>query len=170
MSELLGRAGLAAVVLVLAAVAVTMSGGAGLGGSLGALFGLHTRQGGKPVSAIQVAAPATVQSAVASARLAPVTRVQRQPKKRTRPQSTPAPRRLSPGPGAPRPAPAAPPVAPQPPPVQAPTPPPPASGNVQHTVQTVRDTAAPLAPPAQPVLDQALQTVDRTCTLIGGCP
>jgi hypothetical protein len=169
MNELLGRAGLGAVVLVLAAVAVTMSGGAGLGGSLGALFGLHTRQGGKPVSAIQVAAPATVQRAVASARLAPVTRAQRQPKKRTRPQSAPAPRRRSPAPAPPQPAPAGPPAAQQPPPVQAPSPPPP-TGNVQRAAQTVRDTAAPLAPPAQPVLDQAVQTVNRACTLIGGCP
>jgi hypothetical protein len=37
-------------------------------------------------------------------------------------------------------------------------------------VGTVRDTAAPVAPPAQPVLDQTVQTVNQVCGLIGGCP
>jgi hypothetical protein len=51
-----------------------------------------------------------------------------------------------------------------------PRPAPAPQGNVQHAVQQVRDTAAPLAPPAQPVLDQVSGTVDQACGVIGGCP
>jgi hypothetical protein len=145
---------------------MTTSGGAGLGGRLGALFGLHSKQGRKPVSAIQAAAPAAVQHAVTVARVAPAQprrraphakRHTRQPPVTTTPQRTPAP--------APNPAPAL------PPPIETPQPPAPApEGNVQHAVKTVRDTAVPLAPPLQPVLDQSEAAVDQVCGLIGGCP
>lgn len=165
------RVPMAGVVLVLAAVVVTMSGGAGLGGRLGALFGLHSKQGNKPASAVPAAAPAAARVAVASMRVAsrtpPPSRAR--PKSRTRPRSAPGPRR-SPAQGeAPRPAPAQQPVAPSPP-----TPPPPPvpkpTGNVERVVGTVRDTAAPVAPPAQPVLDQTVQTANQVCGMIGGCP
>jgi hypothetical protein len=170
MSELFGRSGLAGVVLVLAAVVVTMSGGAGLGGRLGALFGLHSKQGGKQVSAIHAVAPAAVRHSVASARVAPRHAAPRasQPKARTRPQTGPVSRRAPVSQEGPRPAPAQQPAAPSPPPVPRPAPAP--QGNVQHVVQQVRETAAPVAPPAQPVLDQVSGTVDQACGLIGGCP
>lgn len=176
----LGRVALAGLVLVLAAVVVTMSGGAGLGGRLGALFGLHSRQGGKPVSAIQVAAPAAVRPLPSAAsgrwrnpaRSAPEVRLRTRHPAATGPQRTEAP--------SPRPTPAVPspvqPPAPAPPPVQPPSPPKPApSGTVQRTVSTVREIAAPVVPaPAQPVvqpvLDQAEATVNQVCGLIGGCP
>jgi hypothetical protein len=52
-----------------------------------------------------------------------------------------------------------------------PKPQPAPSGNVEKTVQTVHDTAKPVVPAqAQPVLDQAQQTVSQACGLIGGCP
>jgi hypothetical protein len=166
----LGRVALAGLVLILAAVVMTTSGGAGLGGRLGALFGLHSKQGGKPVSAIQAAAPAAVHDAVTVARVAPAQprrtaphakRHTRRPPVTTTPQGTPAP--------APNPAPALPPS--QPPPIETPHPPGPApEGNVQHAVKTVRDSAAPLAPPLQPVLDQSVAAVDKVCGLVGGCP
>ena len=170
MSELFGRAGLAGVVLVVAAVVVTMSGGAGLGGRLGALFGLHSKHGGKPVAAIRTAAPAPVPHPMASVHALRHHAAPRavHPKARTRPQTAPAPHRAPVSQEAPRPAPAQQPAAPSPPPVPQPVPTP--QGNVQHVVKDVRDTAAPLAPPAQPVLDQVSGTVDQACGLIGGCP
>jgi len=170
MSELFGRAGLAGVVLVLAAVVVTMSGGAGLGGRLGALFGLHSKHGGKPVAAVHSAAPASVRHPVASVHALTRHAAPRalQLKARTRPQTAPAPHRAPVSQEAPRPAPAQQPAAPSPPPAPRPVPAP--QGTVQHVVQNVRDTAAPLAPPAQPVLDQVSGTVDQACGLIGGCP
>jgi hypothetical protein len=170
-NELAGRGVLAGVVLVLAAVVVTMSGGAGLGGRLGALFGLHSGQAGKPVAAAHAAAPALPESAVTSVRVFPraVAPRKSQPKSRTRPRTAPAPGRAPVAGEAPRPAPAQPPVAPPPPTVPKPAPTP--QGNVERTVQTVRETVAPVTPqPAQPVLDQTTQTVGQVCALIGGCP
>jgi hypothetical protein len=174
---------LAGLVLVLAAVVMTMSGGAGFGGKLGALFGLHSRQGGKPATAIQVAAPAPVlqPTVVASAtprrsaRPAPRVRLRSRHPAATGPQRTQAP---GPRPNpAPAPAPAQPPPAP---PVQVPKPPPPApSGNVQQVARTVHDTVPAVVPaPAQPVvqpvlqpvLDQTTAAVDQACGLVGGCP
>jgi hypothetical protein len=173
------RVFLAGIVLVLAAVVVTMSGGAGFGGKLGALFGLHSRQGGKPATAIQVAAPAPVLSSNVVARATPRRSARSVPRVRLRsrhpaatgPQRTQAPgTRPSPAPAQPAPA----------PPVQVPKPPPPApSGNVQQIARTVHDTV-PAAVPApvqpvvqpvtQPVLDQTTAAVDQACGLIGGCP
>lgn len=169
------RVVVAGAVLVLAAIVMTMSGGAGLGGGLGALFGLHTGQGGKPATAIQVAAPAPVlpsKSVVARvtprrpASSAPGVRLRSRKPAATGPQRTPAP---STQPGS---SPA------HPGPVPAPAPPP-ASGNVQQVVRQVHDTVpqavpAPakpvVAPVAQPVLDQTTAAADQACGLIGGCP
>jgi hypothetical protein len=169
--ELAGRGVLAGAVLVLAAAVVTMSGGAGLGGRLGALFGLHSGQAGEPVAAVHAGAPATLESAVTSVRVFPRAVAPRtsQPKRRTRPRTAPAPGRAPVAGEAPRPAPALPPVAPPPPAVPKPAPTP--QGNVERTVQTVHETVTPVTPqPVQPVLDQATQTVGQVCGLIGGCP
>ena len=166
-----GRVALAGLVLVLAAVVVTMSGGAGLAGRVGSLFGFQSRAKQKPVEVVEVAGP--VNAVVASvAGSAPSQSRNRQVVRRHRtgrrhaggtPQQSPAP-------GAPRPAPALPPSQPAPPPA-VPKPPPPApAGNVEQTVKTVHDTAPPIVPQAQPVLDQAQQTVSQACGLTGGCP
>ena len=170
-----GRVLCAGALLVLAAIVVTMSGGAGLGGQLGALFGLHSRQGGKPATAIQVAAPAPVLHPPVVARVAPRRPVRSAPGVRLRsrkpaatgPQRTPAP---SPQPATPH--------AP-PPPVVVPKPPPAPGGNVQGIARQVAGTVPPVVPaPAQPVvqpvvqpvLDQTVAAVDQTCGVIGGCP
>lgn len=168
-----GRVALAGLVLVLAAVVVTMSGGGGLAGRLGSLFGVQSHAKAAPVAAVEVAGPVkevvnSVRRSTAVARSQhPV--VRRHVSSRRHAGGTP---QQSPAPGAPRPAPALPPSAqPAPPPV-VPKPPPPApSGNVEKTVATVRDTTAPVVPQqAQPVLDQAQQTVSQACGLTGGCP
>jgi len=167
-----GRVGLAGLVLVLAAVIVTMSGGAGLAGRIGSLFGVQSHAKSKPIAAVEVAGP--VKAVVNSVRqqATPAAHSQRQVVRRrvsTRRHAGGTPQQ-SPAPGAPRPAPALPPSQPAPPPV-VPKPPPPApSGNVERTVTTVHNTAAPVVPQAQPVLDQAQQTVSQACGLIRGCP
>jgi hypothetical protein len=169
----LWRVALAGLVLVLATVIVTMSGGAGLGGRLGALFGLHSNAGAKPASAIHAGARAPVKArpTVARGRLrhparsAPGVRLRSRQPAATGPQRTPAP---SPRPVSPsRPAPS-----PSPSPSPVPVPPKPApSGNVQHVVRTLRDTTAPVVPaPAQPVLEQTASAVDQVCGRVGGCP
>lgn len=172
----LGRVALAAAVLVLAAIVVTMSGGAGLGGKLGALFGLHSKPSSKPVAAIQVARPDAVGSLPALARAPVRHRARPAPRARlhTRPPASSAPQRIEAP--SPSPAPATPPAVQAPaPPAQPSGPPKPASGNVQRVVSTVRDVAAPVVPaPAQPVvaplLDQTTSTVNQVCGLLGGCP
>ncbi|HEX6714068.1 MAG TPA: hypothetical protein VF066_11805 [Thermoleophilaceae bacterium] len=170
------RVVLAGLVLVLAAVVVTMSGGAGLGGKLGSLFGLHSTQGGMPATAVQVAAPAPVQRTSVVARETPRRLAGSAPRVRLR-QRHPAatgPRRTQAPSQRPTPAPA--PVQPPPPPVEVPKPPPPApGGNVKQVVETVRKTTQPVVPaPAQPVVnpvvDQTTAAVDQACGLIGGCP
>jgi hypothetical protein len=168
----LGRLALAGLVLVLAAVVVTMSGGAGLGARLGALFGLHSeRRGAKPVSAINAAPPAPTVKPLDTvargksrppARSAPTVRLRSRYPAGTGPQRTLAP--------SPRPGQQAPPAVPPPPTV--PSPPRPAPpGTVQRLVTTVRDTTAQVAPaPAQAVVDQATEAVNQVCGLAGGCP
>jgi hypothetical protein len=54
--------------------------------------------------------------------------------------------------------------------VQVPQPKPVPGGNVEHVTQQVHDTVALAVPPAQPVVDQTVATVQQTCGLIGGCP
>jgi hypothetical protein len=162
-----GRVALAGLLLVLAAVVVTMSGGAGLAGRVGSLFGVQSHAKSEPVAAVEVAGP--VKAVVSSVRRSGVARSQR-PAVHRRVGARRGPQQ-SPAPVAPRPAPALPPSEPVPPPVETPKPPPPApSGNVQRTVETVRNTTAPLVPQAKPVLDQTAQTVSQACGLIGGCP
>jgi hypothetical protein len=172
-----GRILAAGVVLVLAAIVVTMSGGAGFGGQLGSLFGLRSKQGGKPATAIQVAARAPVLRPTVVARATPRSHARSAPGVRLRsrkpaatgPQRTPAPSTQP----APAPAPAQPPA---PAPVQPPKPPKPApGGNVEQVVRQVHDTApqvvpAPAQPAVQPVLDQTAAAVEQACGLIGGCP
>src|SRR5213083_2752121 len=51
----LGRLALAGAVLALAAVAVTMSGGTGLGSRFGGLFGLRSEQKARPVHVVRLA-------------------------------------------------------------------------------------------------------------------
>jgi hypothetical protein len=166
----LGRVALAGLVLALAAAAVTMSGGAGLGGRLGALFGLHSdRQRAQPVSAINAAPTPTVKpldtvargNSRPPARSAPTVRLRSRYPAGTGPQRTLAP---SPRPG--------PPAPPEVPPPTVPSPPQPAPpGTVQRLVTTVRDTTAQVAPaPAQAVVDQATEAVNQVCGLAGGCP
>jgi hypothetical protein len=167
----LGRVALAGLVLALAAAVVTMSGGAGLGGRLGALFGLHTeRQRAKPVSAIHAPPPTPTVKPLDTvargnsrppARSAPTVRLRSWSSAGTGPQRTLAP--------SPRPAPPAPPAVPPP---SVPSPPHPAPpGTVQRLVTTVRDTTAQVAPaPAQAVVDQATEAVNQVCGLAGGCP
>jgi hypothetical protein len=172
----LARILLAGLVLVLAAVVVTMSGGAGLGGKLGSLFGLHSRQGGMPATAVQVAAPAPVLRTSVVARETPRRLAGSAPRVRLR-QRHPAatgPRRTQAPSQRPTPSPA--PVQPPPPPIQIPKPPPETpGGNAKQVVDTVRKTTRPVIPaPAQPlvepVLDQTTAAVDHACGLIGGCP
>lgn len=160
-----GRVALAGLLLVLAAVVVTMSGGVGLAGRLGSLFGVQSHSKPEPVAAVEVAGP--VKAVVTSVRRPAAAHTQRPAVQRRvsarRPGArTPQPPALA----APRPAPALPPSRPAPPP----TPPPAPSGNVQRAVDTVRTTTAPVAPQAQPVLDQTAQAVSQACGLIGGCP
>lgn len=166
----IGRVILAGLVLALTAAVVTMSGGAGLGGRLGSLFGLHTRQGGKPATAIQVAAPAPVLHSNVVARVTPRRHAGSAPRVRLRSRRPAAtgPRRTQ----VPSPPPTSPPVqaAPAPPPVQAPKPAPAPGGNVERATQQVHDVVAPAAPPVAPVLDQTVTTVRQACGLIGGCP
>ena len=173
-----GRVALAGLVLVLAAVVVTMSGGAGIAGRVGSLFGFQSQAKTKPVAVVEVAGPvnAVVNSvrrsaAAPSQRPAVHRRVNaRRPAART-PQQSPAPVAPRPAPALPPSQPALPPSQPAPPPV-VPKPPPPApSGTLEKTVGTVRETAAPVVPAqAQPVLEQVQQTVSQACGLIGGCP
>jgi hypothetical protein len=165
-----GRVALAGLVLVMAAVTVTMSGGAGLAGRVGSLFGVQSHAKTKPVAVVEVAGPvkAVVNSVRQSTAAAHSQRsvVRRRVSTRRHAGGTP---QQSPAPGAPRPAPALPPSQPAPPPV-VPKPQPTPTGNVEKTVKTLHDTAAPVVPQAQPVLDQAQQTVSQACGLIGGCP
>jgi hypothetical protein len=163
----LGRVGLAGCVLVLAAVVVTMSGGAGLGGKIGALFGLKAEERHKPVTAIRVSAPAPAQLQDVVARATPRRRARSVPRVRLRSRKPAAtgPRRTQ----APSERPTPPPVQ-APPAVPAPKPAPAPSGNVEHAAEQVRDVVAPAAPQAQPVLDQTVATVQQACGLIGGCP
>jgi DNA polymerase-3 subunit gamma/tau len=163
----LGRIALAGLVLVLAAVVVTMSGGAGVAGRVGSLFGLRSEPRAKPVAAVEVAGPvAAVIKSVQGARARPQrqgggSRVNaKRPVTRT-PKQSPAPAPSRPAPALPQP----------PPPVEAPGPPQPApGGNVEKTTKAVRETMTPVVPQAQPVLDQTAQTVSQVCGAIGGCP
>jgi hypothetical protein len=174
-----GRVALAGVVLALAAMAVTISGGAGLLGGLGEVFGSSSelRRGGGDRA--HAAADVAVKALVASHRVVP--------QRVSRPQPQQVPRREAVA--APRPAPAPAPVAvPQPAPVAAPAPspaprpapaPPPTSpptgprpqpgGTVERVTHDLRDAVAPVAP-LQPVVDQATGAVTQVCALLGGCP
>jgi hypothetical protein len=165
----LGRLVLAGCVLALAAAVVTMSGGAGLGGKLGSLFGLKSQERSKAVTAVRVSAPAPVQLEGVVARVTSRRHASPAPRVRLRSRKPAAtgPRRTR-VPGArPSPAQPAPPAVPAPEPPPAPPAP---SGNVQRAVQTIRDTAGPAIPQAQPVLDQTAAAVGQACGVIGGCP
>jgi hypothetical protein len=169
-----GRVGLAGVVLVLAAVVATMSGGAGFAGRLGTLFGFHSKQAAKPVSATQPALPAVSElRSVARGRLRHPARSAPRLRLRSRHPAATGPQRTQ-APGT-RPVPAAP-QAPAPAPSQVPSPPTPApAGTVHRVVTIVRDTTGPVVPPpaqpvVQPVLEQTSAAVDQVCGLAGGCP
>jgi hypothetical protein len=156
---------------LLLAAAVTMSGGAGLGGRLGVLFGLHSEQARRSVSGVEVATPAAGTTVARGtlrqpARSAPTVRLRSRHPVQAVPPRTQAP--------SPPPTPAVPPGPAPVPPVQPPSPPKP-SGNVERAVNTVRDTASPAVPsPAQPVsqpvLDQVAAAFGQACGAVGGCP
>ena len=163
----LGRVGLAGLVLVLAAAAVTVSGGAGLGGRLGSLFGFNSKPSREPVHAVDAAAPVSSTPYVAETRPALPQVQRRTPPARSHKRSEPVrstPRR-SPSPTD-RPAP---PKAPALPPVSLPAPPGAPSGTVDRAVKAVQETTAPV-PAAQPVVDQLTSAVGQACGLLGGCP
>jgi hypothetical protein len=161
----LSRIVLAAFVLALTAVAVTISGSGGFG-AFGSLFG-STLHGG--AGAETTAEPAAVAALVAAAAAPdpeglsapPVVRHRVAPRRggahrKVSPQRQPA---ASPTP-APAPAPSLPPTPPQPP----------QSGNAVRTVSDALREAAKPAPAAQPVVDQVVATVEGACGLIGRCP
>ena len=158
-----GRVALACCVLVLAAIVVTMSGGVGFGGALDALFGTHADASKKAAPSVRAAAPALSVHRAAPGRRAIAPTPATQPQHRRRPA---APQRSAP------PAPPAPVnVAPAPVPTPAPVPiPKPAPGQLERTVETVKQVAVPLAPAAQPVADQLTTTVGEVCLMLGGCP
>jgi hypothetical protein len=162
-----GRVALACCVLVLAAIVVTMSGGAGFGGALDALFGTHADTSRKAAPPVRAAAPALSVRRAAPRRHVNAVTPARPPANRRRAAS---PRRSAPV--AERPAPAAPaPVpVPAPAPVQIPKPAPDTNRQLERTVETVKQVAVPLAPAAQPVTDQLTTTVGQVCGMLGGCP
>src|SRR4051794_2979849 len=160
---------------------MTSSGGGGLAGPLGGLFGLHSGHRAKPLPAVEAAArrPANHSSTAErsvlprrphkapAARLharhpavAPLRHVAIAPRPHRAPSTTPS--APSTKPAAPAPGP--------PPPVQNRQPPRAPAGNVERAAQTIRDTMAPAAPPLRPLLDQTTTTVGRACGLVGGCP
>lgn len=159
-----GRVALACCVLVLAAVVVTMSGGAGFGGALDALFGTQSKARKSSSPSVRAAAPIVASPAAARPRgraIAPV-RQQRRPRQHVRK----ALRRSEPAPA--RPAPIA--AAPAPAPVQPPKPPPVAPRQLERALETTTQVVVPVVPAVQPVTDQATTTVSQICGMLGGCP
>jgi hypothetical protein len=159
---------LGASVLALAAAAMSISGAAGLAGPLGSVFGLHAggADNGEQSSAAHIAPPVVV--ARAPSMRSGALRAGSGPRHGTR-----VPRRHVPRPAPPRrtPTPTSPAPVSAPPPAGPPSHPSPGpAGGVEHAVVTVRDTVVPVAPPAQPVLDETVQAVQHVCGLLGGCP
>jgi hypothetical protein len=170
MNSVLARLALGAAVLALAAAVVTTMGGAGLGGSLGSLFGYRASLAPPPerVAAVVPVATATATGPDVFARHnAPV---RQRPTHPRRPQRTP--KRTPPAasrPVTPAPAPvASPSPAPAVPPAHVPSPPP-TQGGVEQLARAVNQVTAPVAP-TQSVTDQVVQTAAQACALIGGCP
>jgi hypothetical protein len=159
-----GRVALACSVLVLAAIVVTLSGGAGFGGALGALFGTQSGAHRSAAPAVQAGAPVAPAGFVRAAPRAPAVRVS--PPARRRQGARGAPRQSPPAASRPAPLVGAPPA----PPVQVPQPAPLPQGQVQHAVDMTRQVLDPAAPAARPVTDQAAATVGQLCGLLGGCP
>lgn len=160
---------LAGCVIALAAAAMALSGAAGIVGPLGSVFGLHADGGGGGGRGDDQATAAPIAPPIVVARAPSVQRPSRvAPRVRSRGHvhrhRTPTAPQRAPAQSAPAPVVAPPPAAPPSNPSPAP------GGNVEHTVAVVRDTVVRVAPPAQPVVEQAVQAVDRTCGLLGGCP
>jgi hypothetical protein len=162
------RIAIGACLLGLVAAAITVSGGIGLRGALGSLFGLHSPQAAQPPAA---APPAHLLAAAGLpvARQAGPNRSRRAPAeahRRRTPRSAPSP--------APRPAPSPapqPPSSPPPsPPPAVPPPPPPQTHIVKTAASTIQTVARPLPGPVPPLVDQAVGLVDATCVALGGCP
>jgi hypothetical protein len=168
MNSVPARLALSAAVLALAAAVVTTMGSAGLGGSLGSLFGYRASLAApsEPVAAVLPVASGTD----VFARHSEPSRVRQRASRPRRPPGAPKPTT----PAAPRPVVRGPaPSAPPPPTPAQPAPhvpsPPPAQGEVAQLARAVNQVTAPVAP-TQPVTDQVVQTVAQACALIGGCP
>ena len=168
MSELLGRVGLAAFVLTLAAVVVATTGSGGLGGRLGGLFGYHGARLEAPVEPVTLKPVSAGGLAAASALPVHLRTAARLGTRRTkrRPDRAPIVPRRRPQPVAqpgPAPQPAAPSI-PKPPPTPTP------GGAVQQVEHTVQQVAAPAPAPVQQGVDQVVGTVNQACDAVGGCP
>ena len=162
----LARLGAGCALLVMVGIAVTSSGGAGLTGRLGGLFGFRAQPRPAPaVRAVEPLAPVRPVATLSKPATRSVSHTKRRPSPRRPVHSVP---RQSP------PAPAAPAVTLAPPvPVEVRTPAPPPSGNVGRVVQRVREVAAPVlepVAPAQQVVRDATTVVGQVCGLLGGCP
>jgi hypothetical protein len=166
-SELLGRAGLAAFVLTLAAVVMATTGSGGLGGRLGGLFGYHGARLAAPAEPVTLKPVSAVALAGASALPVHLSRAAKPGTRRNKSRHEPTsvvPRR--------RPQPVQPAPAPAPGPTPVPSVPKPSPGGPSTTdqvEQTIRQVTAP-APPAQAPAEQVIQTVNQVCGAAGGCP
>jgi hypothetical protein len=171
MTELFSRFFLAGFVLALAAAAVMTTGSGGFGGSLGSLFGYHTKV--KPVAhdvAVLAVPDVPIERLAAPTSGSPMTSA-RPGRAKLRARRAPAHAAPRTRPPASAPTGAHPAPAPVIPPVQPPPPKPPApQGNVERTAQSLQQAIQPVAPPAAPVVEQVAQTVSQGCGMIGACP
>jgi hypothetical protein len=164
-----GRMALGACVLGLVGIILTGLGAAGLGGSLGSLFGFGShksaaKQRAQLTARPNPAAPSHLVTGSGAQRTRAVAPHGRRPaRERHRPPSPG--RRPSPLPqSSPQPA-------PQPGPAPAPPPPPPSKPAVVKTVEKqVEQAGSSLPEPVAPLIPQAVQQIDSACALLGGCP
>jgi hypothetical protein len=165
----LGRIALAGCLLALAALLVTTTGGGGLRGALGSLFGFHAGHAPRSATAHRRSQPRADRAV--PFQLLPISRGNAR---------APVARRHARGhrrdashqrqtPGRP-PAPSTSPV-PQIPPAPPAAPAPPGSQGLVGSAAHAIDQAAPvLPPPAQPLVHEAVATVGQLCGLLGQCP
>jgi hypothetical protein len=166
----LARVALAACALALAALVVTSTGASGLGGALGSLFGVHSaaaersKASAQPIAAPSVDAPVTRASRTHSS---PASAPVRHPRTPARGPTPAHPRVGRPQLRAPQSSPHTIPTQTQPPPAPPAQPPP---GVVGGVGAAVRGAGTALPPPAQPVVDQAVEAIGQVCGLFDGCP